>query len=342
MNVPFGLQLIPVGRGRPQPRRWLLTLALVLTSGLVHAQSCGSEGGVAVQVLGSGGPIADDDRASSAYLVWVDGKARVLIDVGSGAQLRFAEAGARFVDLDAVLLTHLHADHTADLPALLKSGFFSSRERSLVLAGPSAGGNARVSFPSIEDFLAALLQPGSGAYPYLGGYLDGSDGLPYLRVVTVEIEEPDDDADEDSDEEEEELELTRITLRDSPVQLEAASGSHGPVPAAFYRVSAGGKRIVFAGDHDGYGDALAEFAEDADLLVLHMPIPDGAGRAARALHATPARLGEIADEAGAEHVLLSHFMARSLAKLDENLASLQASYTGETTIGRDLLCLPLP
>ncbi|MEM9316369.1 MAG: MBL fold metallo-hydrolase, partial [Pseudomonadota bacterium] len=195
---------------------------------------------------------------------------------------------------------------------------------------------------SAEDFLAALLQPGSGAYPYLGGYLDGSDGLPYLRVVTVEIEEPDDDADEDSDEEEEELELTRITLRDSPVQLEAASGSHGPVPAAFYRVSAGGKRIVFAGDHDGYGDALAEFAEDADLLVLHMPIPDGAGRAARALHATPARLGEIADEAGAEHVLLSHFMARSLAKLDENLASLQASYTGETTIGRDLLCLPLP
>ncbi|MEO1080619.1 MAG: MBL fold metallo-hydrolase [Pseudomonadota bacterium] len=341
MNAPFWLQLIPVGRGRPQRRRWLLPLVLALTSGLAHAQSCGRDVGVAVQVLGSGGPIADDDRASSAYLVWVDGKARVLVDVGSGAQLRFAEAGASFSDLDAVLLTHLHADHTTDLPALLKSGYFSSRERSLVLAGPSGGGNARVSFPSIEDFLAALLQPGSGAYPYLGGYLDGSDGLPYLRVVTVEIEEAEDD-DGVEDEGDEELELTRIILRDSPVQLEAAGGSHGPVPSAFYRVTAGGRRIVFAGDHDGHGDALAEFAEDADLLVLHMPIPDAAGRAALALHATPARLGEIADEAGAEHVLLSHFMARSLVNLDENLASLTASYDGKTTIGSDLLCVPIP
>ncbi len=340
MSVPFWLQLIPARRRRPQLRHWLPALALVLSGGLAHGQSCGSEAGVAVQVLGSGGPIADDDRASSAYLVWVDGKARVLIDVGSGAQLRFAEAGASFADLDAVLLTHLHADHTADLPALLKSGYFSNRERSLVLAGPSGGGNARVSFPSIEDFLAALLQPGSGAYPYLGGYLDGSDGLPYLRVVTVEIEEAEED-EGDEDEEEEELELTRITLRDSPVQLEAVSGSHGPVPAAFYRVTAGGRRIVFAGDHDGRGDTLAEFAEDADLLVLHMPIPEGAGQAARALHATPARLGEIADEAGAGHVLLSHFMARSLLNLDGNLESLRAAYGGELTTADDLLCVPL-
>ena len=42
------------------------------------AQSCGSEG-VAVQVLGSGGPELQDKRASSSYLVWENGQARVLI-----------------------------------------------------------------------------------------------------------------------------------------------------------------------------------------------------------------------------------------------------------------------
>ena len=36
------------------------------------AQSCGSQG-VAVQVLGSGGPELQDKRASSSYLVWQNG-----------------------------------------------------------------------------------------------------------------------------------------------------------------------------------------------------------------------------------------------------------------------------
>jgi hypothetical protein len=48
------------------------------------AQQCPPPQGVALQVLRSGGPIADDARASSAYLVWVDGKSRVLIDFGGG------------------------------------------------------------------------------------------------------------------------------------------------------------------------------------------------------------------------------------------------------------------
>ena len=58
--------------------------------------------GIVLQVLGSGGPIADDDRASSGYLVWVDGKARVMVDAGTGSVLRFGEAGAKFEDLDFV------------------------------------------------------------------------------------------------------------------------------------------------------------------------------------------------------------------------------------------------
>ena len=51
---------------------------------------------VAVQVLGSGGPELDDGRASSAYVVWVDDKARVLVDAGSGSSIQFGAAGASF------------------------------------------------------------------------------------------------------------------------------------------------------------------------------------------------------------------------------------------------------
>ncbi|MCP4300323.1 MAG: MBL fold metallo-hydrolase [Gammaproteobacteria bacterium] len=93
-----------------------------------------------LHVLGSGGPIADDGRASSAYLIWVDGVSRVLIDTGGGAFLRFGEAGAAFIDLDFVGLSHFHTDHSADFPALLKSGSFSGRKRALHIAGPDADG----------------------------------------------------------------------------------------------------------------------------------------------------------------------------------------------------------
>jgi len=79
---------------------------------------------IALQVLGSGGPESGDKRASSAYVVWIDGKSKILIDFGGGASLRFEEVNAKIQDLDVILLTHLHIDHTADIPALLKSSFF--------------------------------------------------------------------------------------------------------------------------------------------------------------------------------------------------------------------------
>jgi len=36
-------------------------------------------------------------RASSSYLVWQDGQARVLVDAGGGSALRFGESGAKIV-----------------------------------------------------------------------------------------------------------------------------------------------------------------------------------------------------------------------------------------------------
>jgi hypothetical protein len=108
---------------------------------------------VAVQVLGSGGPIAEGSRASSSYLVWMDGKARVLVDAGGGAKLRFGEAKAHIEDLDVIAISHLHVDHVADLIALLKAGYFADRSRPLPIVGPSAGAD----FPSMEEFLRGQL-----------------------------------------------------------------------------------------------------------------------------------------------------------------------------------------
>ncbi|WOJ98123.1 MBL fold metallo-hydrolase [Congregibacter brevis] len=297
-------------------------------SAILRAQTCPPAEGVALQVLGSGGPIADDARASSGYLVWIDGRARVLVDLGGGAILRFAQAGASFADLDAVLLSHLHADHSAGLPALLKSGYFAQRSRRLTVAGPSGGGNAKVQFPSLDQYVDSLLQAGSGAYAYLSDYLQKEAGAPYLQLETV-VNEPGREA------------LIPVKDAQSNVSIRALSVSHGPVPALAYRIQTSNRVVVFAGDQDGRTVTFPDFAKESDVLVLHMPIPEGAGPGARALHATPSRLNEVARDAGAKEVILSHFMARSLRDIESNVALIEAKFPGRVRVAEDLDCVPI-
>ena len=71
----------------------------------VRAQSCGSNA-LAVQVLGSGGPELQDKRASTSYLIWEHGKARVMVDAGGGSALRFGESGAQMSQVDVFLFSH--------------------------------------------------------------------------------------------------------------------------------------------------------------------------------------------------------------------------------------------
>ncbi|MGZ5091779.1 MAG: hypothetical protein ACXWIP_11325 [Burkholderiales bacterium] len=73
---------------------------------------------VAVQVLGSGGRDFKD-RVSSSYLLWIDAQARILVDMGGGAFLRFGQAQAKHSDLSLVAISHLHPDDVSDLPALM-------------------------------------------------------------------------------------------------------------------------------------------------------------------------------------------------------------------------------
>jgi len=293
----------------------------MLVSGNAAAGSCPGEG-IAVQVLGSGGPIADDARASTAYAVWIDGESRVLIDAGSGAFLRFGETGAKFGQLDFIGLSHFHTDHSADFPALLKSGSFSDRSVPLRVAGPS--GSER--FPDLDGFVRGLLSPETGAYPYLSGYLDGSGGLPALDTVVVEADSG----------------ITRVFDGGDGLVIDAMHVPHGIVPALAFRVRLGEATIVFAGDQNGSDERFIDFARGADLLVMHMSIPEGIGGPASRLHATPGQIARVAQLADARRLVLSHFMARSLRDLDVAVARIQGTFDGLLFAANDLDCFSMP
>ena len=70
-------------------------------------------------LLGTAGaplPVAGRGGISSALVV---GDRVFVVDCGRGAPSAFADAGLRFSRLEAVFLTHLHADHVGDLPGML-------------------------------------------------------------------------------------------------------------------------------------------------------------------------------------------------------------------------------
>ena len=296
-------------------------LSITSTACAQQAPDCPSADGVALQVLGSGGPIADDDRASTGYIVWVDGKSRLLVDAGGGTFLRFGEAGARFNDLDFVGLSHFHTDHSADFPALLKSGNFSGRERPLPVAGPGAGG----PFPGLEAWLDSMLAAGSGAYGYLSGYLDGSGRLVKLEQKEVALDS-----------------AKPVRVLDGDITVDALPVPHGIVPALGFRVTVDGVSIVFASDQNGSSDAFVDFARGASVLVMHLPIAEDATGTALQLHARPSRVARIAEDAGAGTLVLSHFMARSLRNLDANVGVVRDAYEGRVVLAEDLLCVAVP
>lgn len=273
---------------------------------------------LAVQVLGSGGPDANDARASAGYVLWIDGEARLLIDAGGGVFLRFGEAKAKFETLDAIAITHLHADHVADLVAILKSGFFGERKRPLPIIGPTGGG----AFPGMAEFTRVLFDAKTGAFRYLSGTLDGSGGLVQTPVTEVSADAPDPTTDFSYD---------RFTLR-------AIGVKHGPVPALGFVVEAGGKRIAFSGDQSGDNPSFAAMIKGADLLIMDHAVPEAADDVAGALHARPSEIGVLANNAGVGKVALSHNMARSLDKLDANLALIGEHYKGPVEIAKDLMC----
>src|SRR5260370_30867947 len=163
-------------------------LILVAASTAALAQSCtGSP--VAVQILGSRAPGFVKDRDNTSYLLWIGSQAKILIDAGGGAYVRFGQAGAKFSDLSMILVSHLHPDHVSDLPGVLWSGRMT-RSDSLPIIGPSGNEAA----PGFSTFLDRQFDPKNGAFEVLGSTMAMTPGNPGVRldasVVDVTKEEP--------------------------------------------------------------------------------------------------------------------------------------------------------
>jgi ribonuclease BN (tRNA processing enzyme) len=284
-----------------------IILLLTLSSLFILAST------VSLQVLGSGGPESGDKRASSAYVIWIDGKAKVLVDFGGGASLRFEEVGAKIADLDVILLTHLHVDHTADIPALLKSSFFTRASGKLHIYGPEDND----FMPSTKSFIKRLFKEDKGAWQYLGDHLNGD---ARLQLKTHNVDES---------------RKIKVIYAENGIKISAVSVHHGIIPAVAYRVDVGRKSITFSGDMNGDYHTLETLAKATNILVAHNAVPKGARGVSAQLHMTPITIGQIAKKAQVKRLVLSHRMLRTLGKESQTKREIRKYYKGSLKFAND-------
>jgi len=269
---------------------------------------------VELEVLGSGGPELDG-RASTSYVLWVDNEAKLIVDMGSGSMLRFEESNAKLETLQAVVLTHLHIDHSVDLPAFVKAGFFSQRTQSLDIIGPE--GNEY--FPSTTEFLNTLF--GSrGAYRYMSDVLSPQSDS--FEILPIDIKAK-----------------TRREYKDFTLTLIRVH--HGIIPALALKIVSHGKVIIISGDTNNADRTLEVLSLNADLFVAHHAVPEHARGYARELHMSPSIIADIAYRAKVKKVILTHRMNRTIGAEKSSLKVIKSVYKGEVIFAEDRMKLEI-
>jgi len=267
-------------------------------------------------VLGSGGPDAVG-RASTCFILSLDGAPRILIDAGSGAFTRLGEAGISLHRLDLILLTHLHIDHTCELPGILKARVVSTRVPiSFQIFGPTGGSE----FPSTKHFLDLLFGK-KGAFAYLADFSEP------MTIVATDV-----DASLRSST------SPQTLLAEDELKISAIAGHHDDAPAVIYRVDYKGRSVVFSGDIDASGlDHLRLIADHCDLLVFNTVVLDPPHSRAilYTLHTPPKKIGEVAAGTHVGALLLTHLNPSIDEAHDAVLASIRRSYDGPVTFSAD-------
>ncbi len=299
----------------------LLVLALAVVvlfpAGL---QATPAKPALEVVVLGSGGPRALG-RGGSSYILLVNGTPRILLDAGPGAFLRIGELRLDLEKVDTVLLTHLHIDHSADLPA-----FFNAR--ALTSDGPIHyrvfGPDGSGLFPKTSRFIDLLVGP-DGAFAYQKTF--GARESFTVRDLAISLDS-----------------LRTKIMDDDGLIVEELATHHGDCPSVAYRISYKGVVIVFSGDLDASAlPNLVQLAKNADLLIFNCAVLDPPESPSQLydLHTPPRKIGQAARDSGVKSLLLSHLAPDVEGQQDAVRKSIRASFAGPVAFATDKLRIPV-
>ena len=262
--------------------------------------------------LGTGGSVPSARRSTASVLVARGGE-RLMFDCGEGTQ-RQLQRSLGLVQVDAVYLTHFHADHVLGLPGLLKSYDLTDREMPLAVYGP----------PGLVKFFA-ILEPIIGRIGFKTELVELAPGDVVARdeyeiqafeaahssrangYALVESERPGRFDVETA---------KRLGVPEGPdfarLQAgEAVQGSSGTVrPDEVVGPNRPGRSLVVTGDTSP-SPATVAAAADAELLVHDASFAEEeVQRAAETGHSTVGQAAAVAREAHVKMLALVHISSR--------------------------------
>lgn len=270
---------------------------------------------IEVTLLGTGSPIPDADRAGPSTMIRA-GDQTFLVDAGRGVLQRAAAIGVGANNLTAVLLTHLHSDHIADLGDVIITRWvstFTPDAPPLPIIGP----------PGTAAVVEAMLK----AFGFDIGYrIAHHDDL--TAPPPIEVHEYTDGVVWDRDE----------------VHIRAAPTDHRPVaPTIGFRVEHAQASVVLAGDTVPC-DSLDALATGAGALVhtvirkdLIEALPQQRIRDICDYHSSVQEAAATAQRAGVGILILTHYVPAIAPGTEDQWRALAASaFDRQIELGDDL------
>ena len=230
-----------------------------------------------ITVLGKSPSWQDAGGACSGYLV-EEGDTALLLDCGNGVFAKLRQF-RDYVAVDAVVISHLHADHFLDLVPFSYALTYAPRQQPVpVDRWPGTDSPARPVLhvpPGGRDVFRRVV----GAWGNEDLIENAFDLREYSASDTLEIGEL----------------CVRFSevphfLQTNAVEIASANGAGG--------------RFTFGADSSP-SDALVAFAEGTDLLLIEATLPRPEREGMRG-HLTPAEAGEHGRRAGAARLVLTH------------------------------------
>ena len=264
-------------------------------------------------LLGTGSPPAEIERFGPGTLV-VAGTEQLLFDVGRGVAQRLRQLNVSMNDVDALFLTHLHADHTVGMADLWLTTFLDNRAGPLNLYGPEGTGEMMLN---------------------LGRAYQADRRITSAAAATISHRI-----------------AQGVIYKQNGVTVTAFEVDHaaGSTPAFGYRIDYAGRSLVLSGDTRP-SENLVRFARGADVLIHEVIAarPGALAASERAkevvsVHTSPEDAGRIFARVKPKlavytHVSLVAGPAGKESLAGELLPRTRSTYAGAVEVGEDLMTI---
>jgi ribonuclease BN (tRNA processing enzyme) len=289
-----------------------------------------------------GGPGIDPNRAQTASAVVVDGRP-YLIDCGYGAVRQLVASRVGYLGIRTVFFTHLHDDHTGDLPALLSFQWTNGKTTPTDLYGPYGTARLIEAVLSLMRTNVEIRTVDEGRTVDPNKQFHGHD----FPAQDTPVRVFDDDR----------VSVTAIQNAHYPPR----STARMPYRSVALRMSTRARSIVFCGD-TAYSPNVVKLAHGADVFLCEVASaevleqmrqrakkaaaaghPDNIYRHVADTHSSPADVARMATEAGVKTVVLNHQVAGPSGALAYPVTAfidgVRKGFNGEVIVGEDLMVL---